>query len=202
MTLAPALAVALLFAAPEGPVRSPRDAFQLDAIGAAGFFPFDGGVGLWPRWARTLWTTRRAEGALVLGAYVMGRFVRLTRDRWTVRPYEIDGLEQRYQLLATVGHVFRFLRSRRLELGVHAGGGGAWLRGAAAVHDPVHDWSRHVRERAAASSVVAMLDLGGYVTPNFRVGLLLNATAPIAMSATLYGWFGLTLGVRLPRLAR
>lgn len=68
MILAPILSAALMLA-PEGPVDnaavdSPRDAFQLDAIGAVGLFPVDGGVGLWPRWARTVWRTRRAEGAV------------------------------------------------------------------------------------------------------------------------------------------
>jgi len=108
---------ATLLSAPQAPVHSPRDALQLDAIGAFGFFPFDGGVGLWPRWARTVWSTRRAEGAVVLGAYAMGRYTRLTRDRWAARTYELDGLEQRYQLVATVGHVFRFLPSRRQPRG-------------------------------------------------------------------------------------
>lgn len=196
--LAALLSAALLSAAPEAPVHSPRDAFQLDAIGAFGFFPFDGGVGLWPRWTRTVWHTRRADGALVLGAYGMGRFTRLTRDPWAARAYAIDGLEQRYQLVATFGHVVRLLPSRRLELGVHVGGGGAWLTGTAEVSDPVHGWSRRVHEQAAAANAVVMLELAGYVTPNVRMGLLINATAPNAMTVTLYGWVGLTLGLRIP----
>lgn len=204
--LATIMATTLRLAAPEGPaegpVASPRDAFQLDAIGAVGLFPLDGGVGLWPRWARTVWSTRRAEGALVLGAYAMGRYKLLRGDPWASRDYELTGLEQRYQLWATVGHVFRFLRSRRLEFGVHVGAGGAWLRGAADVGDPVHGWSRRVSLRGGAPSAGVMLDLGGWITPNFRMGLLLNFTAPISTTVAQYGWVGVTLGLRIPGRAR
>jgi len=181
---------------------SPQSALQVDAIAGFGIFPFDGGAGLWARYAGTAWARPKIEGSIQVGVYGIHRLQRLNGDPWASRPYEVDGLSQRGQAWLTVGHVFRLLPSHRLELGIHGGAGAAWMRARATIHAPELEWTREASQRADSPSAGVLLDVGGWLTRSLRLGLLVNYSVPFSTAIAQYGWIGATLGVRLPARTR